>query len=166
MLHEMTISALTMDPKSQTPIVVLKRRIGTEDELFIWIGVLEATSIVYALQDISFERPLTHDLFKNFLDESYCKVSRVEISDLRENTFYANIYFTTNEREFCMDARPSDAIALAVRFNAPIFASDEVLKKIKKEPLSPEMADNSEEGKKWAEYLASLSNDDFGKYKV
>ncbi len=166
MLHEMTISALTIDSKSQTPIVVLKSREGTDDELLIWIGVLEATSIVYALKNISFERPLTHDLFKNYIEKNNCKVSKIEICDLKDNTFFAKIYFIVNDKEFYMDARPSDAIALAVRFNAPIYASEEVLKKVKHEPASGEIADNSEEGKKWAEYLANLSNEDFGKYKV
>lgn len=166
MLHEMTISALTLDPKSQTPIVVLKSRTESEHELLIWIGVFEATAIVYALQGMSFERPLTHDLFKSFIEKNNCAVKRVEICDLKDNTFFAKIYFSAGEKEFEMDARPSDAIALSVRFDAPIFASDDVLKKIKHEPVTGEMADNSEEGKKWAEYLESLSNDDFGKYKV
>ncbi len=166
MLHEMTISALTIDSKSQTPIVVLNPRDGTDHELLIWIGVLEATSIVYALKNMKFERPLTHDLFKNFIEKNNYKLSKIEICDLKDNTFFAKIYFTMNDKEFYMDARPSDAIALAVRFDAPIYASDEVLKQVKHEPASGEMADNSEEGKKWAEYLANLSNEDFGKYKV
>lgn len=166
MLHEMTISALTVDPKSQTPIVVLKPRDKSEGELLIWIGVLEAASIVYALQKQTFERPLTHDLFKNYIEQTGSRVSKVEVYDLRDNTFFAKIYFTRDGKEFYMDSRPSDAIALAVRFNAPVFASDELLGKVNKETVVGEMADDSEEGRKWAEYLAGLSNDDFGKYKV
>ena len=166
MLHEMTISALTIDAKSQTPIVVLKPKAESDDELLIWIGVLEATSIVYALKNMKFERPLTHDLFKNYIEQNNSQVTKVEVYDLRDNTFFAKIYFTMDGKEFYMDARPSDALALAVRFEAPIYASDEVLKKVKQEPVSGEMADDSEEGRKWAEYLASLSNEDFGKYKV
>ncbi len=166
MLHEMTITALTIDPKSQTPVMILKPRDGSEEELLIWIGVLEATSIVYALQDIHFERPLTHDLFKNFLEKNLYQVTKIEICDLKENTFYAKIFFTVHEKEIFMDARPSDAIAMAVRFNAPIFASDHVLKSAGAGSESIEIADDSEQGKKWAEYLKNLSQEDFGKYKV
>lgn len=166
MLHEMTISALTIDAKSQTPIVVLKPVAEIDNELLIWIGVLEATSIVYALKKMKFERPLTHDLFKNYIEQNNSQVTKVEVCDLKDNTFFAKIYFTMGEKEFYMDARPSDALALAVRFDAPIYASDEVLKKVKQEPVVGEMLDDSEEGRKWAEYLAGLSNEDFGKYKV
>ena len=167
MLQEMTITALTIDPKSQTPVIILRPRNGNEEELMIWIGVLEATSIVYALQDINFERPLTHDLFKNFLEKTFYKVSKVEISDLKENTFFAKIFFTLDEKETYMDARPSDAIAMAVRFNAPIYASEEVLANAGAGGTeSIEVADDSEQGKKWAEYLKNLSQEDFGKYKV
>ncbi len=166
MLHEMTITALTIDPKTQTPVMILRPRDGSDSELLIWIGVLEATSIVYALQDISFERPLTHDLFKNFLEQNLYQVTKVEIYDLKENTFFAKIYFTLNEKETYMDARPSDAIAMAVRFDAPIYASEEVLKGAGAGAESIEVADDSEQGKKWAEYLKNLSQEDFGKYKV
>ena len=166
MFHEMTISAITLDPKSQTPIVILKPLTENENELLIWVGVLEATSIVYALKKMSFERPLTHDLFKSFIEKNNCKVRKVEVCDLRENTFFAKIYFTMVEKEFYMDARPSDAIALAIRFNAPIYASDKVLNQEKQDSPPCEVLDNSEEGKKWAKYLENLSNEDFGKYKV
>lgn len=166
MFHEMTITALTLDPKSQTPVIVLRPRSGIDEELMIWIGVLEATSIVYALQDIRFERPLTHDLFKNFLEANYYRISKIEICDLKENTFYAKIYFTLNEKEFYMDARPSDAIAMAVRYDAPIYASDMVIRGAGVKTDTEEVADDSEEGKKWAEYLRNLDSDDFGKYKV
>jgi len=91
---------------------------------------------------------------------------KVEVCDLKENTFYAKIYFMSGEKNFSMDARPSDAIALALRFKAPIFVDDKVLSKFKTEDLKHEMVDESEEGKKWAEYLEKLSPEDFGKYKV
>lgn len=165
MLHEMTIASLTIDPDSHTPIIVLKS--DDEDKtLMIWIGVLEATSIIYALQGISFERPLTHDLFKNFLERMAFKITRIEINDLDNNTFYAKIYFTTGEKEFYMDARPSDAIAMAIRFNTSIYVDHEVIEKAKQGSEKVEVADDSEEGKKWAEYLENLSQEDFGKYKV
>lgn len=165
MLHQMTIASLAVDPDSQSPIIVLK---SLEDDkpLLIWIGALEATSIVYALQGVAFERPLTHDLFKNFMDRTAFTVTRVEICDLENNTFFAKLFVRSEDTEFYIDARPSDAIALAIRFEAPVFAEESVIVKSRQESGKIEVADDSEEGKKWAEYLAKLDNDDFGKYKV
>lgn len=165
MLHQMIIASLAVDPGSQSPILVLK---SLEDErpLLIWIGALEATSIVYALQGVSFERPLTHDLFRNFLERTAFTVTRIEICDLENNTFFAKIFFRSGDTEFFMDARPSDAIAMAIRFNAAIYSEDAVITKSRQEAEKVEVEDQSEEGRKWAEYLAKLDNDDFGKYKV
>jgi bifunctional DNase/RNase len=165
MLHKVSIAGLTMDPASNTPIIILK---SEEDEqtVPIWIGLLEATSIASALQDIKYERPMTHDLFKNFSDMLQISISRVEVCDLKDNTFFARIYFVTPDSSFDMDARPSDAIALALRFDAPIYVEDVVMQKSKISDETAEVVDTSEEGKKWADYLANLSPDDFGKYKV
>jgi bifunctional DNase/RNase len=164
-LHEMTIASVALDPETNSPIIVL-RSLENDEQLFIWIGALEASSIVYALQGMSFERPLTHDLFKNFLERTAFKVKKMEICDLENNTFFAKLYFESGDTEFVMDSRPSDAMALAVRFNAPIFAEESVLVKSKDKPEKSEAVDQTEEGKKWAEYLENLNNDDFGKYKV
>lgn len=165
MLHEMTIASVTLDPETSSPIIVLK---SVEDgrSLLIWIGALEAGSIVYALQGMSFERPMTHDLFKNFLERTAFTVKKMEICDLENNTFFAKLYFESGDTEFVLDARPSDAMALAIRFNARIFAEESVIVKSKQGSEKTEAADQSEEGKKWAEYLETLDNDDFGKYKV
>ncbi|MEJ5357627.1 MAG: bifunctional nuclease family protein [Desulfobacterales bacterium] len=165
MMRRVQIAGLTMDPASNTPIVLLK----TEDDekvVPIWIGLLEATSIASALQKISYERPMTHDLFKNFIEENRMVIERIEVCDLRENTFFARIYFSSEERRFDMDARPSDAIALALRFDAPIFIHEEVIERSRVRDTEVEVADTSEEGKKWADYLEKLSAEDFGKYKV
>ena len=165
MLRKVTIAGMTMDPSSNTPIIILK---SEEDDqaVPIWIGLLEATSIASALQNIQFDRPMTHDLFKNFLDQVQIGVTRVEVCDLKENTFYAKIYFDTQDKTFSMDARPSDAIAIALRFKAPIYLDDKVIEKSKMTETPAEAADETEEGKKWAEYLENLNPDDFGKYKV
>jgi bifunctional DNase/RNase len=165
MLRKVTIAGMTMDPSSNTPIIILK---SEEDDqaVPIWIGLLEATSIASALQNIQFDRPMTHDLFKNFLDLVQIGVTRVEVCDLKENTFYAKIYFDTQDKTFSMDARPSDAIAIALRFKAPIYLDDKVIEKSKMVESPAEPADESEEGKKWAEYLENLNPEDFGKYKV
>ncbi len=165
MLHKVSIAGLTMDPASNTPIIILR---SEKDDLAIpiWIGLLEATSIASALQDIKYDRPMTHDLFKNFSDTLQISIAKVEVCDLKENTFFARIYFVTKDSNFDIDARPSDAIALALRFNAPIFVEDAVMQKSKISGGEAEVVDTSEEGKKWADYLENLSPDDFGKYKV
>jgi bifunctional DNase/RNase len=165
MLRKVNIAGLTMDPASNTPIIILKTE-DDEQAVPIWIGLLEATSIASALQKIKYERPMTHDLFKNFAESLQVSVERVEVSDLRDNTFFARIHFVSEGRNFEMDARPSDAIALALRFDAPIYVEETVIQHSKIREADVEVADTSEEGKKWADYLEKLSSEDFGKYKV
>ncbi|MFO7714885.1 bifunctional nuclease family protein [Desulfosarcina sp.] len=165
MLHKVNIAGLAMDPASNTPIILLKTEEG-DKTLPIWIGLLEATSIASALQDIRFDRPMTHDLFKNLTQVLNVQINRIDICDLKDNTFYAEIHFASKERSFTMDARPSDAIALALRFHAPIFVDERVIEKSRAGRPAGEALDDSEEGKKWAEYLEHLNPEDFGKYKV
>ncbi|MCK5700324.1 MAG: bifunctional nuclease family protein [Cyclobacteriaceae bacterium] len=165
MLHKVSIAGLTMDPASNTPIIILKSE-ESDQAIPIWIGLLEATSIASAMQDIKYERPMTHDLFKTFSDTLKISISKIEVCDLRDNTFFARIYFVSKDGSFDIDARPSDAIALALRFSAPIFVADAVLQQSKISDGEAEAVDTSEEGKKWADYLEKLSPDDFGKYKV
>ena len=164
-MHKVNIAGLAMDPASNTPIILLKTEEG-DKTLPIWIGLLEATSIASALQDIEFDRPMTHDLFKNLTQVLNVQINRIDICDLKDNTFYAEIHFSSAEQSFTMDARPSDAIALALRFQAPIFVDQRVMEKSHTGTPSGEVLDDSEEGKKWAEYLEKLSPEDFGKYKV
>ena len=165
MLHKANVAGLTMDPTSNTPIIILKTE-SSDQAIPIWIGLLEATSIASVLQDIRFERPMTHDLFKNFSDHLNIRVSKVEVCDLRDNTFFALIHFDGDSQSFTLDARPSDAIAIALRFEAPIYVDEKVIEKSKRGEGDVEVLDQSEEGKKWAEYLENLSPEDFGKYKV
>ncbi len=165
MLHKVTIAGLTMDPASNTPIIILKSE-KDDHAIPIWIGLLEATSIASALQKIDFDRPMTHDLFKNVAERFNADVTRIEVCDLKENTFFARIYFQSGEKSFDIDARPSDAIAIALRFGAPIYVDDKVVQRSNSGEAQPEVLDESEEGKKWAEYLKNLSPEDFGKYKV
>ncbi len=165
MLHEVNIAGLTLDPASNQPIIILK----SKDEAYtipIWIGLLEATSIASALQNLTFDRPMTHDLFKNFIGHMETAVAKVEVCDLKNDTFYAKIHFMAKDKSFSMDARPSDAIAIALRFKAPIFVDDKVISKYKVTDGEGEAVDNTVEGKKWADYLDSLSPEDFGKYKM
>jgi uncharacterized protein len=165
MLHKVSIAGLAMDPASNTPIVILKTE-DDEQSIPIWIGLLEATSIASALKNINYDRPMTHDLFKNFMELTDISISKVEICDIKANTYYAEILFTSQDGSFTMDARPSDAIAMALRFDAPLYVDDKVIQKSQAEEEGTEMLDKSEEGKKWADYLEKLSPDDFGKYKV
>jgi bifunctional DNase/RNase len=152
-----------MDPASNTPIIILKSE-ESDQTIPIWIGLLEATSIASALNNVQFERPMTHDLFKNFTDILNIVVSKIEVCDIKDNTYYAKIYFTSEERSFSMDARPSDAIAIALRFQAPIYMDDTIIKKANMS--EGEIMDKSAEGQKWADYLENLSPEDFGKFKV
>lgn len=172
MWHKVSIAGMTMDPTTNTPVIILK---SDEDNqaLPIWIGLLEATSIASVLQNVKFDRPMTHDLFKNFTESLNISVSKVEVCDLKDNTFYARIHFASPDKVFSLDARPSDAIAIAIRFEAPIFVDDEVIQKSKSketesesESEPSEAVDTSEEGRKWADYLENLSPEDFGKFKV
>jgi len=166
MLHKVSIAAMAMDTASNTPVITLK---SEEDgqTISIWVGLLEATAIASVLQRIRFERPMTHDLFKNFTELLNFKVSRVEICDLKDNTFYSRIYFTSEDRTLSLDARPSDAIAIALRYGAPMYVDNDVIVKSKTDEKIPgEAVDKSEEGKKWAEYLENLPPEEFGKYKV
>jgi bifunctional DNase/RNase len=165
MLHEANIAGMTMDPTSNTPIIILKL-VNGEKAVPIWIGLLEATSIASALRNIKFDRPMTHDLFKNFVESLNIDVAKVEVCDLKDNTFYAKIYFISKEKNFSMDARPSDAIAIALRFRAPIYVDDKVIDKSQTLDTDYEMIDTTEKGKEWAEYLENLNPEDFGKYKV
>ncbi|MCD6584943.1 MAG: bifunctional nuclease family protein [Desulfobacteraceae bacterium] len=165
MLHKMIIGGLAMDPSSNAPILILNS-VDEDFSIPIWIGLLEAASIASVLQNISFDRPMTHDLFKNFIETVNTQVTRIEVCDLKDNTFYAKIYCVSSTDEFILDARPSDAIALALRLKAEIFVDDTVVDNLKVKSGEYETVDDSDQGKKWEKYLKDLSPEDFGKYKV
>ena len=165
MYKPMVISGLTMDPVTKSPIVILKA-IDGDETLPIWIGLLEATAIASEMEGIKFSRPMTHDLLKNMMDKVDVKVARIEVSDLKDNTYYAVIHLKQGEKEMTLDARPSDALAISLRVKAPIFVAEEVIKQSSRIDLKSEPQDKSEKGKKWQEILESLNPDDFGKYKM
>ena len=165
MLLKAVIAGMTMDPATNTPIIILKTEEG-DQTVPIWSGLREAPSIASALQNVKFDRPMTHDLFKNFVEMQGITVSSIEVCDLQDNTFYARINFLSQDQPFSMDARPSDAIGIALRFEAPIFIDQDVIAKARPFEADAEAADDSEEGRKWKEYLENLSPEDFGKYKV
>jgi uncharacterized protein len=161
----MKVFGLTIDPLTNSPIMILKNLEG-DKTVPIWIGLLEATAIAGELENIKFSRPMTHDLMKNLMDQLGVRLAKVEICDLRDNTFFALMYMILKDREFSMDARPSDAIALALRAEAPIYVEEQVILKSKDVDLGPKEEVQSAEGKKWTEILESLSPDEFGKYKM
>ncbi len=165
MTKKVYVSGLTIDPLTNSPIVILKEVDG-DQALPIWIGLLEATSIASELEKVKFSRPMTHDLYKNTMDLMGIRITGIEICDLKDNTYFAVIHFKVQEKEMDIDARPSDAIAIALRAEAPIFVNESVLKKSKSlEPNYKETVKTSE-GKKWTEILESMNPDDFGKYKM
>lgn len=161
----MVISGLTVDPITNSPIVILKEEDG-DGTLPIWIGLLEATAIASELEGIKFSRPMTHDLLKNMIEILDAKVDRIEICDLKDNTYYALIHFEYNGKEMSIDARPSDAIALSLRFHIPILVSRDVITRSTQIDLKAEPEDKSEKGKKWQEILEKLNPEDFGKYRM
>lgn len=155
----MTVKGLMLDPISNSPIVVLK---DDEDKVLlpIWVGIFEANAIALQLESIATPRPMTHDLLRSVIQQMDAKVTSILISDLRESTFYAVISLVAGERTLEIDARPSDAIALALRTSAPIFVEQAVIDNA--QTISPD--DQSEDKlKKW---LEEVNPEDLGKYKM
>jgi len=165
MLVRMNVAGLTIDPYTNSPIMILKEEEG-ERSLPIWIGLLEATAIASELEKIKFSRPMTHDLLRNTIETLGAAVDKVEVCDLRDNTFFALIYMTGAGKRLTMDARPSDAIALALRTDAPIFVHEVVFEKSARADAGAQEAIKDKDAKKWTEILESLSPEDFGKYKM
>lgn len=158
MFLEMKVSGIALDPFTNTPIVILKDHTG-EKILPIWIGFMEASAIAMELEKTPRVRPLTHDLIKNLIEALKFSVTRVEVTDLRNDTFYAEIRLKRGNEEHIIDSRPSDAIAIALRTSSSIFVNDEVLEKSKKLEID-------EEKDKLTDFLDKISTGDFGKYKM
>jgi uncharacterized protein len=166
MFIEMKVSGLTMDPITNTPIVILKD-LEEKKAIPIWIGIFEASAIATEIEKITFSRPMTHDLLNEILKVLRAVVLRVEIHDLRNNTFFANIQLLTDGNAIVVDARPSDAIAIALRASAPIFVDTKVIEKSRTVDFGTKMTDLDRLKKeKLAEFLENLSPEDFGKYKM
>ena len=164
---QMSVGGLTLDPVTKTPIVILKDA-DNKLNLPIWIGLLEATAMATELEGIKMARPMTHDLLKNTLAELGGAVEFVEITELKENTYYALINLKISGKEIIIDSRPSDAIALALRTNSPIYVAKAVLEASSilqqaEEGSEPDFSNVSKE--KWAEILEKMSPDDF-EYKT
>jgi uncharacterized protein len=166
MLIEMKVSGLTIDPITNTPIVILKD-LQENKAIPIWIGLFEASAIATEIEKIVFSRPMTHDLLNECLKALNATVSKIEIVDIRNNTFFANIYLNREGQDFTIDARPSDAIALALRAHAPIFVDDNVISKSRNVDFGIKIDDLDKlKEDKIKEFLENLSAEDFGKYKM
>jgi len=166
MFVEMKVRGLALDPLSNLPIIILR-----DDEekrsLPIWVGLAEANAIALELEKIPTARPMTHDLIRNILESVGARVTKVVVNDLKENTFYAVIHLRLGPNDLTVDSRPSDAIALALRVDAPIFVDEEVLNKaesvevkVAKEPDSTGKPDDPARIKEW---LESIKPGDFDK---
>jgi bifunctional DNase/RNase len=158
---EMKIRTLMMDPVTQMPIVVL-RDLSGDTILPIWVGVYEANAIALEIEKIATPRPLTHDLIKTMLLGMNARVERVVVSELRDDTFYAVIWLDQDGQKMSVDARPSDALALALRTDSPIFVDDSVLAN-SKVATSEEKVSQHEELRQW---LENLNDEHFGRYKM
>ena len=158
---EMNIKGLMVDPITNMPIIIL-RDVEGQKVLPIWVGVFEANAIALQIENIQTPRPMTHDLLRNIIQDLQAAVEKVVVCDLKENTFYALIYLKVNGEAVAVDARPSDAIALALRARAPIFVEDKVIDHAKTIDFAPEKGD-AERLQKW---LESLDPDEMGKYKM
>ncbi len=159
---EMKIRGLTMDPVTNMPVVILKD-LGSDVVLPIWVGVYEANAIALEIEKVTTPRPMTHDLIKNVLTGLDTLVHKVVVTELKDDTFFAVIWLEREGHVISIDARPSDALALALRMDCPIFVEEQVLKTSKQATNLAERATSDDELRK---FLEGLSDDDLGKYKM
>jgi bifunctional DNase/RNase len=158
-LVEVRVSGLAIDERNKTPVVLLQENEG-ERVLPIWIGPAEASAIAMELTGKKFQRPLTHDLTKTIIDALQADLIRIDITDLKDNTFYAKLYLRRDAEVISIDARPSDSIALALRSEAPIFVSDGLLS------VRPEEGESGDQAQTLRRNLQDLNLEDFGKFNM
>ena len=161
MLIEMDIKGLMVDPVTNLPIIILKDKDG-DRVLSIWVGVFEANAIAHQIENVAPQRPMTHDLLRNLIADLGGQVDRVVVSDLKDATFFATIHLTVKGEPVVVDARPSDAIALALRAKAPILVDSAVIDAAKASDIVPERDDSA----RLSKWLESLDMEEFGKYRM
>ena len=159
---EVQIRGLMLDPVTNMPIVVLKD-VASDLVLPIWVGVFEANAIALELEKKTLPRPMTHDLLRNITRGLNASVHKVVVSDLKDDTFYATIWMRQDEETVTIDARPSDAIALALRWDCPIYVAQSVLGRTKQNGGALDTSMSEEQQRRW---LENLSDDDTGQYKM
>ena len=161
---EMTIKGLMIDPITNMPIIILRDQEG-QRILPIWVGVFEANAIALQIENVQTPRPMTHDLLKNVIDDLSAQVERIVVTDLKENTFYAVLHLQVGTTEYTVDARPSDAIALALRVGAPIYVDEEVVRKAKSLEVGKEAeAVKADDPDRLREWLQNIKPEDFEKF--
>ncbi|HYK88527.1 MAG TPA: bifunctional nuclease family protein [Acidobacteriota bacterium] len=161
---EFKIKGLMMDPITNSPIVVLQDA-ASDTLLPIWVGIFEANAIALQIEKVDTPRPMTHDLMKGLLNQLNARVTKIVVTELKENTFYALIFLSVDGKVVAVDSRPSDAIALALRTDSPIFVTDEVIAKSSSTTSTTLSSERSspEDIKQW---LENLNPEDLGKYKM
>src|SRR4030081_2563938 len=158
---EMSIKGLMVAPITNMPIVILRDKDG-QRVLPIWVGIFEANAIALQIENVSMARPMTHDLLRNVIHDLNPSVQKIVVCDLQENTFYALIYLTLQGETVAVDARPSDAIALALRTRAPIFVEETVIDNAKTVDFTTDKNDSD----RLHQWLEGPDPDDLGKYKM
>jgi bifunctional DNase/RNase len=159
---EMKIRGLMMDPVTNMPIVILKD-VGSASVLPIWVGIYEANAIALEIEKVSTPRPMTHDLIKTLLLGLDAGIQKVVVNELKDDTFFAVIWIQRNGELISVDSRPSDALALALRLDCPIYVDDSVLKSSK---LANSVADRMSSNQEMRRWLESLGDEDLGRYKM
>jgi hypothetical protein len=157
----MSIKGLMVDPITNMPIVILKDKLG-ERILRIWVGLFEANAIALQIENVATPRPMTHDLLRNIITDLDGRVDRIVVSDLKDNTFFAVIHLSVRGERVAVDARPSDAIALALRTRSPILVEEAVIDNAKSVEVFSEPMDNA----RLQKWLESLDPSELGKYKM
>jgi bifunctional DNase/RNase len=159
---EVRIRGLMMDPATNMPIVVLKD-IASETVMPIWVGIFEANAIAIEIEKVAISRPMTHDLTRNLIRHLNARLERVVISELKDDTFFAVLWLRQGDEPLVVDARPSDAIALALRADCPIFVAEEVMQTAKLNTTGPPEGPTAEQLRGW---LEGLNDEDLGRYKM
>lgn len=159
---EVRIRGLMMDPSTSMPIVVLKD-VASETVMPIWVGIFEANAIALEIEKVAAPRPMTHDLTRNLIRNLNARLERIVISELKDDTFYATLWLQQGDEPLVLDARPSDALALALRADCPIYVTDEVMQKAKLNTTGQAEGPTAEELRGW---LEGLNDEDLGRYKM
>lgn len=159
---EVRIRGLMMDPATNMPIVVLKD-VASDSVMPIWVGVFEANAIAIEIEKLATPRPMTHDLTRNLIQNLNARLDRVVISELRDDTFFAVLWLHQGEEPLIVDARPSDAIALALRSDCPIYVAEQVMESAKLKTSGPSEGPTAEHLRGW---LEGLNDEDLGRYKM
>jgi bifunctional DNase/RNase len=159
---EVRIRGLIMDPATSMPIIVLKD-VASDTVMPIWVGIFEANAIAIELEKLAAPRPMTHDMTRNLIHHLNARLERVVISELKEDTFFASLWLRQGDEPLVIDARPSDAIALALRADCPIYVAEEVMQTAKLNTSGPPEGPTAEQLRGW---LEGLNDEDLGRYKM